>query len=189
MKKRVFIDLNGKELIVQHRKSAVFFNRVANPENFEMHKLKYLWKNGQIVLNDEEEARPHYKRCELDANYEFSEETIKDLYEYLLSIASESWKEFTPKEADSIGADYDSYWDCDHEDEGSLSLNTTLNRNYSIYIEAPYQKTNKDNMVRLYKFNKRKFESFVYDLGKIVGQDLNSILKDLNIFSSFLFWE
>lgn len=167
MKQRIFTDLHAKDLIIQHRKSAVFFCRIANPENIEMYKSKYKWENGQIVPNKEEKEKPHYKRCELDVNYRFGTETMKNLYEYLMNIATESWKDFEPKEADSMGADYDSYWDRDHEDEGNLSLR----KDNTIYIKAPYQKTNKDHIVRLYKFNKRKFESFLYDLGKIVGHN------------------
>lgn len=156
MKERIFVDKYGQELIVRHRKSAVFFEGFANPDNVEVDKPILSWENGSIVRG---EGELHYKRSELDKVYVFSKTTFEDLYEYLLKISKESWKNFEPKEADSLGSDYDCCWDRDHQDECNLSFHM----NSGLSIQGPYQRINIANVVRLYKFNKRKMESFIYD--------------------------
>lgn len=159
---RVFTDISGRALIIRHRKSAVFFERAANMENVEMYKPYIQWGYGKESIRGE--AIPHYKRSELDVGFDFNEQERKELYEYLKKIASESWASFEPKAADSMGADYDSYWDRDMEDEGNLSFGS--GRRSFLEFSAPYQPVHKDGMVRLYKFNKRKLESFIFDYEK-----------------------
>jgi hypothetical protein len=149
MKERTFEDVNGMELIIKHRKSAVFFERIANIEKPNSYKGK--------------DHIPYICITELQRSYKFSEEMFKELCDYCNLIASESWSSFTPKEIDSTGADYDDYYDKEFDNNGSLSI-----RKLCINIEGPYTQLKSDgDVVRLIKFNKRKFESFLYDLNQI----------------------
>lgn len=160
MKERIF-----GELIIRHRKSAVFFEYVGDAENTEMHETYIQWGYGKETIKGE--AIPHYKRSELDVGFNFGKQERKELCEYLKQIGSEAWVNFKPKDADSIGADYDSYFDKDMNDEGNLSFGS--GRRSFLEFSAPYQPSRKDGIVRLYKFNKRKFESFIFDLEKKVS--------------------
>lgn len=147
MNERIFTDLKGEQLIVKHRKSAVFFLRETDL-SIEGYVSSY-WTDKTPVFNPEEIKR----------TYSFSPDVFVEVANYLNSIAQESWKNFTPKVADSFGADYDQYYDREHENEGSLSVSKN-----SICVEGPYQYKKRRPLIRLYKFNKRKFESFIYDL-------------------------
>lgn len=151
-------------LIIRHRKSAVFFERVGNSENTKMYEPHIQWGNEKETIRGE--AIPHYNRSELDVGFNFNEQERKEFCDYLKHIGSESWANFEPKVADSMGADYDSYWDKDMEDEGNLSFGD--GRRSFLEFSAPFQPARKDGTVRLYKFNKRKFESFIFDLEKNV---------------------
>lgn len=85
----------------------------------------------------------------------FSQEEFKRLFESLESLACEIWESLVPKEATSAGSDYWEYYDRRLDNNGYLSVST---RNYTLHIERP-ARTNK----KLYQFNKRKMESFLYD--------------------------
>ena len=149
MKKRIFTDINSEELIVKHRKSAVFFERKANIEKPNSYGERHV----EVVCIRE-----------LRRDYKFTKEELKDFCEYCNSIADESWSNFKPRAADSMGADYDEYYDREFDNEGSLSIGES-----TIRMEGPYaQPKSNGEIVRLYKFNKRKFESFLYDLNKAI---------------------
>lgn len=149
MKEQTFIDKNGEQLIVQHRKSAVFFLKKYKDEDLKEHRSGGIYIDGDGLY----------------IRYEFTKDTFKEIYEYLIEIGEESWKELSPRVADSMGADYDDYYDRDFDNNGSLSIGDN-----SIRIEGPYaQPPNKDNLTRLIKFNKRKFESFIYDFRNALG--------------------
>jgi hypothetical protein len=144
MKEKIFTDINGEHLIVKHRKSAVFFERIADLEKENRYHPD--------LISIEELKRTYY----------FTEVMFKSFCDYCNHIANESWKNFSPKEADSWGADYDDYYDQDFDNNGSLII-----RKNEMFIEGPYSQPKKNGeRVRLIKFNKRKFESFVYDLNK-----------------------
>lgn len=145
MKERNF---NG--LIVQHRKSAVFFMRETDL-NVEGYVSPY-WKDQTPVVHP----------SEMRQKYTFSQAEFAEFVAYLEQIANEAWKSFVPKEADSWGADYREYYDKEFDTEGDLRIDK-----YFIDIEGPYQPKTNDPIIRLYKFNKRKFESFIYDLHKL----------------------
>lgn len=149
MKGQTFTDKNGRQLIVQHRKSSVFLLKKYKEEDLKEHR------SGGIYIDG----------VGLYANYEFANDAFSELYEYLVKVGTESWKELNPRVADSLGADYDDYYDKDFDNNGSLSIRTN-----SIQIKGPYaQPPNKDHLTRLIKFNKRKFESFIYDFRKALG--------------------
>ncbi|RKJ71334.1 hypothetical protein D7X33_22390 [Butyricicoccus sp. 1XD8-22] len=148
MKDRIFTDLKGEQLIVRHRKSAVFFHREADLTKENRYKSPY--SDGEYV-----------EQSELVRKYYFDEEGFKELLGYLETVALESWKGFEPKDADSMGADYYEYYDTEFDNNGYLSINSKYLR-----VEAPNQLKENGSCIRMYKFNKRKFESFIYDFRK-----------------------
>lgn len=145
MKELIFVDKEGQELIVRHRKSAVFFEGrvdVSKPNSYGERHSEY------ICIK------------ELRKLYNFSKEVFEKFIAYCEEISKESWSNFEPKVADSIGADYDDYYDKEFDNNGSLSIRARI-----ISIEAPYtQLKSSGDIVRFIKFNKRKFESFIFDL-------------------------
>lgn len=151
MKEQIFTDKEGQELIVKHRKSAVLFEGkvdVTKPNSYGERHSEY------ICIK------------ELRKLYNFSKEDFEEFIAYCEEISSESWSNFEPKVADSIGADYDDYYDKEFDNNGSLSIRAGI-----ISIEAPYtQLKSKGEIVRFIKFNKRKFESFVFDLRRAVSK-------------------
>ncbi|GEM02522.1 hypothetical protein SAMN05421839_10630 [Halolactibacillus halophilus] len=112
-------------LVIKHRKSAIIF------ENAEGKK--------------EKEERFVYR---------FSSKEFKVFTDYIKKIANESWTNIAPKEAHSMGSDYDEYYDHRYDDNGYLSL-----LDDGISIRAPYWSVD-----TLYQFNKAKIQSFIYDL-------------------------
>lgn len=146
-----FIDNNKKVLIIQHRKSAVYFLKPVDPFK----------RNSYGPVHQE-----YICITELKATYEFSEATLSELLHYLQEVAAFAWPTFNPRPADSRGADYDDYYDKEFDNNGSLSL-----YNGKISIEGPYtQLCEGTDTARLIKFNKRKFESFIYDLDKMTSK-------------------
>lgn len=148
MKELILTDMDGKELIIRHRKSAVFFLRKGNPKN--THDDKH--------VRDKELIESNWNRDELVGIYRFDASSFPHVVQQLLDIANTSWSSFEPKVADSLGADHDEYYDRDFDNNGSAAV-----RGFSIAFDGPWQTVSSDHLVRLYKFNKRKFESFLFD--------------------------
>ena len=146
MKERIFTDSNGEQLIIRHRKSAVFFMRDADLTKANKYKSPYA-KGDYVALE------------EIERKYKFSDEMFKELLNYLEIIALEAWSGFEPKVADSLGADHYEYYDSEFDGNGYSSINKE-----HLFVEgAAAQPKENGSLVRLYKFNKRKFESFIYD--------------------------
>jgi hypothetical protein len=129
MKSKVFTSLSGLELIIKNRKSAVIFKMNPNQMNNEYNVV-----------------------------FEFDPKDFVKLLNYIETISNESWANLTPKEANSLGADYYEYYDNELDNNGYLSI-----RENTLIIERPSLESNK-----LYQFNKRKMESFIYDFKKII---------------------
>ena len=91
--------------------------------------------------------------------YPFTETELAEFSDYLHQAANEAWKGITPKEAQSMGADYDEYYDRRYDNNGYLTLTDE-----GIHIEAPHL-----SIDTLYQFNKAKIQSFLYDLGKMTA--------------------
>lgn len=91
--------------------------------------------------------------------YPFTETELVDFSEYLHQAANEAWKGITPKEAQSMGADYDEYYDRRYDNNGYLTLTDE-----GVKIEAPH--LSKDT---LYQFNKAKIQSFLFDLERLTA--------------------
>lgn len=148
---------NFNGLIVRHRKSAVFFERETDLSIDGC--VSYFSKDKTLYI----------ERGELSNKYTFSEDEFREFVAYMEQIANEAWTNFKPKEADSLGADYADYYDREFDSEGSLWLGK-----YYISLDGPSQPKTDNPIARLYKFNKRKFESFIYDLRKtMTGSEVN----------------
>lgn len=78
---------------------------------------------------------------------------LNDLRIFLKENTKKVWKNFQPKEADSWGSDYDEFYDKKTDNNGYLFFRNGLN------FDSP-----SDETTLLYRFNKRKMESFIYDL-------------------------
>jgi hypothetical protein len=90
------------------------------------------------------------------ATLEFTASEFENFIVHLEDISNKAWNNFSPKEADSLGSDYYEYYDKDLDSNGYLTV-----RDDWIFIERPSLDSS-----RFYKFNKRKMESFLYDLKK-----------------------
>lgn len=157
LKELILEDSYGQELIIKHRKSAVFFECLADIEK----PNSYSVKNANNRFGDQH--KNYVCITELKRNYSFSDEVFKTFCDYCNSIAKESWSSFIPKEADSLGAEYDDYYDREFDNNGRLTLKKNVMK-----IEGPYTQLKSDGeVIRLIKFNKRRFESFVYVLNKL----------------------
>lgn len=158
LKELILEDSHGQELIIKHRKSAVFFECLADIKKPNSHSVK----NANNRFG--EQHKNYVCITELKRTYNFSDEDFKTFCDYCNLIARESWSNFAPKEADSWGAEYDDYYDKDFDNNGKLSLKKNI-----MNIEGPYtQLKSNGEVIRLIKFNKRRFESFVYELNRLV---------------------
>lgn len=90
--------------------------------------------------------------------FTFTPDIFHDIIETLTTDASHIWKNFTPRVAESLGSDYDEYYDRKLDNNGYLSISVT---HHSITCTRPL-----DTSSKLYQLNKRKTESLLYDLTK-----------------------
>lgn len=77
-----------------------------------------------------------------------------EILRYLKEQATKVWKSFSPREADSFGADYSEFYDRKTDSNGYLDVGEEV-----LVFESPSKET-----TLLYQFNKRKMESFIYDM-------------------------
>lgn len=105
-----------------------------------------------IVQVNRSNIQLHSERADI-LDYRFYLDTT-DLLTYLKEQATRIWKSFTPKEADSFGADYAEFYDKATDNNGYLDY-----RNETLIFESPSEET-----TLLYQFNKRRMESFIYDM-------------------------
>ena len=120
-----FVDSNELNLIIEHNKVNIIFKT----------DIKNIERNYYLNLH-------------------FSKDIFKQITKYLESISKDIWKDFYPKEADSISSDYEEYYDKKYDNNGYLKI---LKDGFK--IERPYE-----DCPYMYKFNKRRMESFIYDL-------------------------
>lgn len=88
----------------------------------------------------------------------FNINIFKELFQYLKKISNKVWGGVQLKECNSMGSDYAEYYDRQLDNNGYLELNK--NR---LTLERVSLGKNK-----LYQFNKRKMEAFLYDFNKII---------------------
>ena len=108
-------------------------------------------RNNIIFKTDSKNVKRDYY-----LNVYFDKEVFEELIKYTESISNKIWNDFTPKEADSISSDYAEYYDRKYNNNGCLSIGENFFKIERPCIECPY----------MYKFNKRRMESFMYDLNK-----------------------
>lgn len=77
-----------------------------------------------------------------------------EILHYLKEQANKVWKSFCPKEANSFGADYCEFYDKNTDNNGYLEVSKE-----ALVFHSP-----NDETTLLYQFNKRKMESFIYDM-------------------------
>lgn len=93
MDAKEFVDSNGLNLIIEHNKVNIIFK--TDIKNIE--KKYYL-------------------------NLYFNKDTFKQIIKYLESISKDIWKDFYPKEANSISSDYEEYYDKKYDNNGYLKI-------------------------------------------------------------------
>ena len=86
-------------------------------------------------------------------DYLFYLDSVEILH-YLKEQATKVWKSFRPKEANSFGADYWEFYDKNTDNNGYLEVSKE-----ALVFQSP-----SDETTLLYQFNKRKMESFIYDM-------------------------
>lgn len=145
MKERIFKDTTGDNLIVQHRKSAVIFLRETDVSREGW--VSPFWSD----------TTPAIQKSELNRTYNFSKDNFKELFDYLHEIAYEAWSDFSIKEEDCISADYSEYFDRTLQNDGYLCFKDST----GLILHGPHQKKTEQAVVRMYQFNRRKFESFL----------------------------
>lgn len=92
-----------------------------------------------------------------DFKYVFDDNTFNELFNYLEVISTKIWAKLEPKEANSMSSDYYEYYDKKLDNNGYLSISKNI-----LSIERPSLSS-----LKLYQFNKKKMESFIYDYKKI----------------------
>lgn len=133
MIEKLFKDMAEKGLIVKSRKSAIIFEADSGTV-FDGFSHGY------------------------DVGYDFSPEVYKSFVLYLFEQAKLSWPGIYPKECDSLGSDYYEYHDSKLDNNGYLTLFSSVP---SISLSRPDVLS-----LKLYQFNKRKMQSFLFDLNK-----------------------
>lgn len=92
--------------------------------------------------------------------FKFSPEVFQELFTHLEVVSNKAWDKFKPQVATSEASDYDEYYDRPLDNNGYLSFDGDS----GLYISRPSTESS-----RLYKFTKRKMESFIYDFRKKLG--------------------
>ncbi|HJF47563.1 MAG TPA: hypothetical protein K8V48_06280 [Limosilactobacillus oris] len=105
-----------------------------------------------IVQVNRSNIQLHSERADI-LDYRFYLDTT-DLLTYLKEQATKVWKSFRPKEANSFGADYWEFYDKNTDNNGYLEVSKE-----ALVFHSP-----NDETTLLYQFNKRKMESFIYDM-------------------------
>lgn len=149
--KEIIFD-NG--LVIQYRKNAVFF-MYENNVNDNGYTYPF-WKD----------QTPYVERDELEKDFTMNEKDFYELLQKMKFVSSEAWGDGSvePKLATNSSMDYWEYYDRDFDSNGYLTL-----RNNKLSLDGPAQPKTKNKYNRLYKFDKRKMASFIYDLEKIVN--------------------
>lgn len=107
--------------------------------------------NIRLVMPDDE--IPSRKEA-----FEFRRSEYDRLVNHLETEANRIWKNLKPRVADSFESDYDEYYDREYDNEGGLRFIDHENPIIHLVLHPPYGSIN-----RLYQFNKRRMESFLFD--------------------------
>ena len=105
-----------------------------------------------IVRTNRSNIQIHTEQKQI-LDYLFYLDSVEILH-YLKEQATKVWKSFRPKEANSFGADYWEFYDKNTDNNGYLEVSKE-----ALVFQSP-----SDETTLLYQFNKRKMESFIYDM-------------------------
>ena len=97
---------------------------------------------------------------EHEGEFEFSKDEFDEIKRSIIDGANNIWKNLNPRIADSFSSDYDEWYDKEAGNEASLVLKPKKN---TIEIIPPMW----NRSTRLYRFNKRTIESFIFDLNEL----------------------
>lgn len=89
---------------------------------------------------------------------EFDNETFKEILDYIQEVSDKVWGNIEPKDYNTEGADYCEYYDKQLDNNGYMRIKSNGLQTEKVHID--YNK--------LYQFNKRKIESFIYDYRKLI---------------------
>lgn len=95
---------------------------------------------------------------QVDFKMNFGKEEFERFVRHMNVVALEVWPSFKPKEAFSEASDYDIYYCKETDNNGYLRINK---KDFGITVERSTPETQE-----LFKFNKSKMQSFIYDLNK-----------------------
>lgn len=89
--------------------------------------------------------------------FRFTSQIWNNLTKYIETISNKCWNGLKPREVYSLESDYYEYYDKKLDNNGYLTV-----KENTLIIERPVPES-----IRLYQFNKKKMESFIYDFKKI----------------------
>lgn len=96
---------------------------------------------------------------EFEGEFEFSKDEFDEIKRSIINGANNIWKNLNPRIADSFSSNYDEWYDKEVGNEANLVLVPKI---HTIKIIPPFGRKG----TRLYRFNKRTMESFIFDLNK-----------------------
>lgn len=92
--------------------------------------------------------------------FEFSKDEFDEIKRSIIDGANNIWKNLNPRIADSFSSDYDEWYDKEADNEANLIL---IPKACTFKIIPPFGYKG----TRLYRFNKRTIESFIFDLNEL----------------------
>lgn len=120
--------------------------------------LEFQSENGKILMIRFNRSNVEL-HSELEGEFTFSKNEFDEIKQSIIDGANNIWKSLNPRIADSWGSDYDEWYDKEAGNEASLVLKP---KTHTIEIIPPLWHKG----TRLYRFNKRTMESFIFDLNK-----------------------
>lgn len=120
--------------------------------------LEFQSENGKVLMIRFNRSNVEL-HSELEGDFEFSKNEFDEIKQSIIDGANNIWKNLKPRVADSFSSDYDEWYDKEVDNEASLVIKPKM---YTIDVSAPFGRKS----TRLYRFNKRKMESFIFDLNK-----------------------
>lgn len=123
--------------------------------------LEFQTKNGKILMIRFNRSNVEL-HSELEGEFTFSKNEFDEIKRSIIDGANNIWKNLNPRIADSFSSDYDEWYDKESGNEANLVL---IPKACTFKITPPFGRKG----TRLYRFNKRTMESFIFDLNK--GED------------------
>lgn len=112
------------------------------------------FKKGKSIIFENASMKPYETRV----FFELDQEGLDSFYRQLLKLAVEVWGTIDLKEVTGLGNDYGEYYDRELDNDGSALI---CQEGIGFDPPAPHLESN-----RLYRFTKRKIETYLFDLKK-----------------------